>query len=254
MLIKTQGIVLKQRNIGESDKILTILTSDLGVIEASARDIKTKKSKLSGASQILSYSDFCLFKGKSQYIINSAESINPFYSLRLDVVKLSLAGYFCELICYLSKNDDENAKAFLKLILNSLHFLADDSKDIMLLKSIFELRSLTIAGFQPDLVCCRDCASFESESMCFFPLEGVLLCGDCVVNSSLDRNKNIHFSLNNSVLSALRFIVFSEEKRLFSFKLGGLSLSQLNYITENYAMLHTEAKFNSLDIFNSLQI
>lgn len=252
MLIKTQGIVIKHRNIGENDKILTILTSDLGVIEAAAQRSKSTKSSLASASQILNYSDFCLFKGKSNYIVNSAESINSFYPLRLDVVKLSLAGYFCELVGYMCKASDENSVGFLKLILNSLYFLQEDKKDALLLKSIFELRCLTLAGFMPNLVCCAECATFEKEFMYFFPLQGVLVCEDCIEKSAY-KNETLRYPITKAVLSALRHIVFSDDRKLFSFKLSGVSLEQLNYITEKYMFLQTEAHFNSLDIYKSLQ-
>ncbi len=254
MLIKTQGIVLKHRNIGENDRILTILTSELGIIEATARNIKSPKSSLCGAAQLLAYSDLCLFKGKSNYIINSAESINTFYSLRLDVVKLSLAGYFCELLTYLSKFADENATAYLKLLLNTLHFLQEDKINSDLLKSIFELRAISIGGFMPNLVCCKECATYEKEKMYFLPLEGVLICDDCLDGTSYNKESVIKYPLTNDVLSALRYIVFSEPQRLFSFKLVGISLKQLNYITEDYIFLHTEARFNSLDMYKSLKI
>ncbi|WMJ23406.1 DNA repair protein RecO [Paludicola sp. MB14-C6] len=253
MLIKTQGIVIKHRNIGENDKILTILTSDLGVIEVAAQRSKSMKSSLASASQILSYSDFCLFKGKSNYIVNSAESINSFYSLRLDVIKLSLAGYFCELIGYMCKSSDEKSASFLKLILNTLYFLQEDKKDALLLKSIFELRCLSIAGFMPNLVCCTECATFEKELMYFFPLQGALVCEDCIPTCAY-KNETLRYPVNQAVLSAMRYIVFSEDQRLFSFKLSGQSLEQLNYVTENYMYLHAEAKFNSLDMYKSLLI
>lgn len=252
MQIKTKGIILKQRNIGENDRIVTILSPELGVIEASARGCKSVKSSLASSVQILGYSDFCLYKGKSQYIINSAESINSFYFLRLDVVKLSLAGYFCELICYLSKTDDENANLYLKLILNSLYFLQEDKIDIPLLKSIFELRALSIGGFMPNLVCCDECAIFEKDTMYFFPLKGILICEDCLSNLKFNTENSIKILVPLSVLSALRHIIYSEFEKLFLFRLKGESLKQLNYITENYMLLHTEAKFNSLSMYHSI--
>ncbi len=172
--------------------------------------------------------------------------------MRLDVIKLSLAGYFCELLHYLSRTSDENSSQFLKLILNTLFFLQEDKIDSNQLKSIFELRALSIAGFMPNLVCCTECATFEKDLMYFFPLEGVLVCDDCLATSHLNLENSIKFPVTSGVLSSLRHIIFSEFEKLFSFRLTGTSLNQLNYITENYMLLHTEARFNSLEMYHSI--
>lgn len=252
MQIKTQGMVLKQRNIGENDRIITILSKELGLIEATARNVKATRSSIGGFVQILSYNDFCLFKGKSGYIVNSAETINTFYDLRLDVIKLSLAGYFCELTAYLCSAGDDNSESYLRLLLNTLHYLQTEKREAPLLKCIFELRSMSIAGFMPNLVCCNVCATYEDENMLFMPVDGTLICVDCYSQCESDFVKTIKYAVNSSVLSAMRFIIFSEIKKLFLFRVTGNSLQQLGFITENYTLLHTEARFNSLEMYNSL--
>lgn len=251
MQIKTLGFVLKQRNIGENDRIVTVLTADFGVIEVSARGVKSSRSGISAVCQILTYSEFCLFKSKSGYIINSAEIVSSFYNLRLDVVKVALAGYFCELVTYLSPSA-ETAPDFLKLLLNTLYFLNERKKDEKLLKAIFELRSISISGFMPDLVCCNECARFESELMYFIPLDGLLICDECLVNSRFRGDSIIKYKVYSPVLSALRHIVYSTAEKIFSFKLEGNSLDQFCFIVENYVLLHTEGKFRSLEVYESL--
>lgn len=252
MQMKTQGIVLKQRPIGENDRILTILSGDLGLIEVTARNVKSTRSTLGGASQILSYCDFCLYKGKNHYIVNSAEPINSFYSLRLDVVKLSLAGYFCEIMIFLCGQNDDGAGEMLKLMLNTLHFLQDDSREERQLKCIFELRSMTISGFMPDLVGCCGCGEYEKDQMMFFPTEGRIICLDCYNKGNMRANNMIFFKINPAILSAMRFIIFSQPSRIFGFRLTGESLKKLSEIAEDYVKLHIDARFNSLNMYKSL--
>ena len=249
MLQKTKGLILKARNIGENDKIVTILTGDLGVIEAAARRAKSVKSPLTAASQILCYSEFCLFKGKqSYYIIDSAETINAFYSLRCDVEKLALAGYFCELTDTLSPSAETSAE-FLRLLLNTIHKLEEGKMENNLLKAIFELRALSAGGFMPDLVGCTECGEYEKKPLYFLPLEGILICGDCFRDSPYDDAGVIRNTLVPPVTAALRHIVYSDLEKLFSFRLAEESLKKLSRITENYALLHTDKKFKSLDIY-----
>ena len=250
---KTKGIILKQRNIGENDRIVTILTAECGLIEATAKGVKSTRSGLSAACQILSYGEFCLYKGKGNYIVNSAETINSFYSLRLDIVKIALASYFCELTAYLSPTID-NTNAYIKLLLNTLYLLQESKKTEAILKSIFELRALSLAGFMPNFVCCVECSVFEKELMYFLPLEGLLVCRDCYEQSSYHKETTIKFHVVPPVLSALRHIIFSQPEKMFSFNLGGDSLAQLCFIAENYTLLHTEGKFKALEMYKSLQI
>ena len=86
--------------------------------------------------------------------------------------------------------------------------------------------------------------------MFFLPLEGILTCEDCFVRKKI--LYDIRYPLTKDILSSMRHIVFSEIEKLYSFRLSGISLNQLNFITENYMYLHVETKFNSLDVYHSL--
>ncbi|MEG0895807.1 MAG: DNA repair protein RecO, partial [Oscillospiraceae bacterium] len=235
-------------NIGENDKIITILSKEYGLIQASVKNAKTTKSGLAGICQVLSYNEFCLFKGKGNYIVNSAETVASFFSLCNDVVSFSLAGYLCELVCYICNDNDDNAEKYLSLLLNTLYFLKEKRRNSNLLKAIYELRLLSIAGFMPNLVCCSACAKYEDEFFYFLPQEGVIMCKDCFVKTE----GQIYFEISNSVLIALRHIVFAEDNKIFSFNLTGQSLKRLNLITEYYVKIHTQAEFNSLQMYNAL--
>ena len=123
MYIKTDGIIIKEQTIGESDRLVTILTRKEGVIRAFARKAKSLKDSKSASTGLLAYSDFSIFKGKDKYIIDSAELTEVFFNLRNDIVKLSLAQYFCEL-SYLLVPEETDSEEYLRIVLNSLHFLS----------------------------------------------------------------------------------------------------------------------------------
>lgn len=251
MLLKTQGIILRHRNIGENDRILTIFTKDLGVIEASARGVKKLKSPLAGPTQVLCYSSFCLYQGKRGYTVDSAELICPFYELRLDAAKLSLAVYFCDLLYAVHPSQQqENSWSCLRLLLNTLALLEQDKKPRELLKAIYELRVMSLCGFMPDLVCCVACACYESEMMYFLPVEARIFCGDCA--GRVCSPGTLKYSLPPAVLQAMRHIIYSDDDKVFSFQLTGKSLKQLCFVVENYVLLHTDRKFRSLDVYKQM--
>lgn len=248
---KTTGIVIKQRNLGENDRVITILSHDNGVFEAIAKGVKSPKSKLGSSCQTLSYSQFDLYKSKSNLFITSAQVVNSFYNLRLDVEKLALAGYFCEISQQLCPNLD-NLSDFISLLLNSLHLLEKGTKQDIILKSIFELRSVSLAGFMPDLVCCRECCNYQMEHMFFDDVNANLICSDCLTASTIPPNIKL-IKVDLSVLTAMRHIIYSPPKKIYSFNLtSDQLLLQLNYITQKYLLLNAGAKFPALTVYKDL--
>lgn len=246
MQITTTGVVLKTRNIGEQDRIITLLSKEHGVIEASAKNVKRIKSGLVSSTQVLGYSEVTLFCNRDKYYINSAHSINSFYNIRMDVKALSLALYFCELITYLSINHD-NSNEVLRLLLNTLSFIDKNQKNVNLLKPIFELRLLSLCGFMPDLVCCRQCVEFENKTMYFNSLNSNIVCKDCG-----GQNTSVEFELSDSVFCAMKHIIYSPFEKLFSFNLSDKSIKSLSHISQAYVLNHIEKSFKSLDFYLSI--
>lgn len=247
MVIKTKGVVIKQRNIGERDAIITILTGDLGLIEASARGVKSIKSKLQSGAQMLSYSDFTLFKGKSNYIINDSESIESFYNIRLDVEKLSLASYFCEVIQY-AVTAEENQNDVLRLLLNSLYVLSSSLRSDLFIKTVFEFKFMCITGYLPQMDSCGHCGNDDVENGVFLLTDGVFVCKNCAVSV----NDSSKAEINENVIKALIYIAQNDSNKIFSLHIGENTLKYISRITEFYLIYHCEHNFKSLDFYKNI--
>ena len=171
MQVKTQGLIIKEQTIGESDRLVTVLTRDAGVLRAFARRAKNLKDSKSAATQLLCYSRLSVYKGREKYILDDAEPIEVFFGLRRDIGALALAQYFCEL-AYLMVPEETESEEYLRLVLKSLHFLTKGTRPKRMLQSATELRMLSIAGYMPDLVAGADCAAYESDVRYFLPDSG----------------------------------------------------------------------------------
>lgn len=228
MYIKTDGIIIKEQAIGESDRLVTLLTRKEGVIRAFARKAKSLKDSKSASTGLLAYSDFSIFKGKDKYIIDSAELKNIFFGLRDDIVKLSLAQYFCEL-SYLLVPEETDSEEYLRIILNSLHFLSENKRPLLMLKAITELRILALAGYMPDLIACQGCKCYENEVMYFVPSKASIYCEEC-----FDMGDVPSVKLSVGALTAMRHIIYSEFKKLYSFNIPEDALRELSEATERY--------------------
>ena len=248
MTLNTKGLVLKHRNIGEKDIIVTLLTAEHGVIEASVRNAKSIKSKLNNCIQQFSFSDFVLYKGRSGYIVNEADIIESFYNLRTDIIKISLCCYFSDIISHII-HENEPSASVLSLTLNSLYLLCENIKDNDFVKTVFELKIMCLTGFMPALDSCCVCGKKTPIRGYFIFSEGSIACTNCNFMSDLAKAE-----FNSTVINCMRYIENSDIKRVFSFKADDKIILYLNNITEYYLIYHCGINFKTLDFYKSLLI
>ena len=246
MRLNTDGLVIREQNISENDRLVTVLTRDCGVIRAFVRGAQRIKSSLLSSTQLLCYSRMSIYKGRDKYIIDEAQPVEVFFGLRSDIEKLSLAQYFAELSSQLAPQE-EQAESFLRIMLNTLHLLAEGKKPPLQLKAIFELRTLSISGYMPDLLACRSCGSFESDVMYFSLGEGCIYCQNCRPDEA-----GI-WEISRGVVTAMRHIIYSDMPKLYSFTLPEKGLKVLSDITEQYMLLHIQRGFKTLDFYHSVE-
>ena len=245
MNLTTKGLILKEQNIGERDKLVTVLTEERGVLRAFVRGAKSVKSKKQAATTKFCYARLSLYSGKDSYIIDEAEALEMFFGLRDDLEKLALGEYFLELGLIFSP-EEENARDNLRLLLNSLYMLANGKRPPEMLKALTELRLLTLGGYAPNLVACEKCGCFESDPMYFDISEGLLYCDNCAPATA-------PFALSLGVVNAMRHIVFSDFQKLYAFRTTGDVTEELAYVTEAYLRSRVERRLKTLEFYNSVR-
>ncbi len=241
----TQGLVIKEMNVGESDRLVTLFTRDLGLIRAFAAGAKNIKSKKAAATSLLTYSSFTILNKKDSYRIYEASPISQFFAVGSDITELCLSQYFCELAYRFGEENTPNEE-LLRLILNSLHFLTKEKRFPPLIKAITELRTAVICGYSPNLVACDKCGKFEDTVMYFNIYDGDIFCSDCADNNS-------GLILDKTLLSAVRHITYSDFKKLYSFEIPEESAERLSKITESYIIAQSDCRFETLDFYNSIK-
>ena len=241
----TEGLVIKEMIVGESDRLVTLFTRDYGIIRAFAAGAKNLKSKKAAATSLLTYSSFTILKKKDSYRIYEASPKAIFFTLGSDIEILSLSQYFCELAYSFGEENTPNEE-LLRLILNSLHFITKKLKNNELIKAITELRIASICGYSPNLIACEGCGCFEPDIVYFRFEDGSLLCGECNAEKS-------GIIIDKTLLSAMRHIVYSDFSKLYSFEIPPEAALRLSKITEKYITLQTDYNFHTLEFFNSIK-
>ena len=230
--IVTPGLVLKETRYKESDRILTILTPELGVISASAQSSLRLKNKLFSACGLFCYSEFVLLPGRNMYTIREAEVRNVFHGISSTIEGMSLAMYLAEMAAALSPTGEEAAKE-LRLLLNCLYMISEGKTDLRVVKAVFELRTMSECGFLPQLVCCRICEKYDGPAFYLDPQEGILLCEDCAKSGQ-------NLQSGHGCLVCLASYLPCRDKKIFAFKISVGSLAKLSAVAERYALTHLD--------------
>lgn len=246
-MITAEGIVLKERSVGEQDKFIDILTKESGVLEVSVKGARKINGKSGSSTQLFAYSRFCMNKRGERFYLNSAEPIHIFYDLRSSLTRLSLASYFAEVLRFCTVPEARN-NDILRLFLNTLHFLEKGLREEKLLKVVFELRLMSEIGYMPDIVACRGCGLYEPEELFFCIDDGGFYCAECFGGSE----DNNYLKMKLPVLNAVRHIVLADFDRLFNFRASEKTMQTLAAAAESYLISHLERSFRTLDFYKSL--
>ncbi|MCI9641454.1 MAG: DNA repair protein RecO [Eubacterium sp.] len=240
----TKGLVIKEQTIGESDRLVTLLTADFGLVKAFVRRAKQLKSRLNSATTLFAYCDFSLYRSKDAFIVDDAVPIEVFFNLRQDIDRLTLAQYFAQLAYELSA-EEQPQDELLRLTLNSLHLLCKGEKSITQIKAVFEFRALCLGGYMPSVLACDHCGTYETPLMYFDTMEGRIYCENCPKAGAVPVPKN--------VVTAIRFICLTEPTKIFSFSLSEENISLLGSIAEKYTLTRIQRRLSALEFYKGLQ-
>ena len=225
-IVKMKGIIIAENNMGDFDKMLTMLTPGSGKISCVAKGARRPKSSLLAGTQFLCFGEYVMFKGQEHYTINSCDTIEVFYNLRTDLDKLEYAVNITKIIQDVT-NENENSYKILQLYLNTLYMLSETDKNPDFIVSVFKIKLLCFLGFRPKIEECTFCGS--KDRLHYFSIkDNGVKCEEC---HGADKGA-IH--INKSTYTALKYIVLAPAKKLFSFDLKNDSLKELQLVSKIY--------------------
>lgn len=249
MHLTTKGLVLREVNYKESDKILTVLTAEEGKLTVSARGCRKKGSAIAAASQLLVWSEFTLYEYQGRWAVKEATTERQFTGVRTDLDKLALASYFAEVTEALAEEGQTEA-GLLSLTLNSLHALEKLPLPPSLIKTAYEWKAMALAGYEPMADGCAVCGCPEPEQPCINLTAGVIHCAACREGAG----DGISMPITPSGLKAMQHFIWGDPKRLFSVSMDQTSLRQLGEASEAYLMTQLERGFRTLDFYKSIKM
>ena len=238
---KINGIVLAESNVGDYDKMLIILTPNLGKISCVAKGARRPRSALLAGTQIFCFGEYLVFKGSQTYHINSVEPIEVFYNIRTDLDKLKYAVHINKIVQDVTQ-ENQNTYKILQLLLNTLYTISELDKNLDMVLGVFKLRLLSILGFTPKIEKCTNCE--EKEKLEYFSIkDNGLKCKTC------GKQDTSAISISQSTLNAIKYTITAPPKKLYSFNLKDEALEEFKLITKIYFNEKLEKEYKLEDLF-----
>lgn len=171
------GLVIRSREYGESDRLLTLFSREWGKLRVVAKGVRKPKSRQRAGAQLFTYGEFLLYRGKSLHTVNQADPKESFPHLWADFDQSMAASAMAELLDLATVENQPQPELFV-LTLTSFFLL--ENIDPVLLQCAYALRLMTYLGYQPRLTECAGCGEpVQGEPLFFNAGMGGVLCPTC---------------------------------------------------------------------------
>jgi len=200
-LFKTNAIVIRSTNYGESDKIVTFFTKDFGKLKGIAKGARRSRKRFQNALGLFSHLRLTFFEKEGMGLVRAegCDILHSFPKIREDLKKILYGNYYLELANEMAGEREGNQEVF-ELLLSFLSNLEEMEPQEEQLR-LFEIRMLSLFGYRPNMgkcnLCKKDWEDLKEIPVIYFSLEkGALVCEKC----SKTWNQLIPFSLGTARL------------------------------------------------------
>lgn len=270
--LKVCGVILKIKNYGEADKVITVYTRERGKLHCLAKGARRIKSKFAGYLQVTNFLNLYLVKGKRNFIITAVETVENFLSTKSDLKKIAYSLYLLEIVDSIVGEEDKNKELFLLLwtTLKEMSKLNTNHNYEEILLREFEWKALSLCGYQPSLDRCAICNKSLEDSQdaniklvntkireIFLNLQrGSIICADCQ-----ERKKESAIKIYPETLRFIKSALNFKEKGGSSYKMFTIPRDRLNpevlkniaWVSDIYLKFFTEVDLKSAQFLEKIQ-
>ena len=250
--LKFKGFVLRTIDIGEADRLISILSSDHGLVKAYAKNARRPRSHLRLTTQNFAFCEFSVFQYRERMQIDEAEMLEPFLELQQDMDRLVCASHLAEILLD-SLRDDLAQPGVYRLWAYALQAVSH-RPDPLLSVHVAQLRLLMEIGFAPRLDACVFCGrpaeTLHPETLFFSVTAGGLICDQPACYSRAESRRLVP----PGGLACLRHVQTSALPRLFSFTLTPEVRRFFIELSAAFLSHQMEKAYTRLDMLRQLQI
>lgn len=244
-LFKTDAVVVRSLNYGESDKILTFFTRDFGKLRGIAKGARRSRKRFQNVLSLFSHLRLIFFDREGAGLVRaeSGDLLHSFPGIREDLRKICYGNYYLELVDEMAGEREKNEEVF-DLLLSFLSGLETAVPQEGLLR-MFEIRALSLFGYRPDMERCGACKKGweelrESPSVFFSAERGTLFCGRC----SKPWNGLIPLSLGTA--RVIDEISRTDLEKMHRIRFTSQALSESREVLSRFILFHLGKDLKSL--------
>jgi DNA repair protein RecO (recombination protein O) len=242
-LNETEGIVLRSYNLAEADKIVVCLTRHAGIVRSVARGARRLKSRFGAGLEPFTIIALSYYEkeGRELVSLRQAEIIRSFFGLARNAEAVAALAYMSELVMEFAPPHEPNEKLF-RMVKAVVEALSGAPEDLSALVRYFEVWTLKLAGFLPDLRSCADCGKrLGEDSQTFLNAEFKARCGSCSNGLGKEFSTAAHGQLRAAQrLSPVEFALFARGLGTMS-ELAELSQGLIERVLERQPRAHPAA-------------
>ncbi|MBI3979918.1 MAG: DNA repair protein RecO [Chloroflexi bacterium] len=243
---RTEAVVLHRLDLGEADKILTLLTPGLGKIRVVAKGVRRPGSRLGGHVDLLTHASMMLAKGQNLDVVTQSQTINSFLALRDDLERTARGIYLAEIADQFLPERQENGAVF-RLLTRALDWLCDARNPDVAVRYA-EVQLLDHLGYRPELRDCVRCRTpLRPEVNGFSASAGGVLCPDCRSSEPLVR------PLSVTMLKVLRHLQTAPYEEVSRLRLEGSLRFDLELLLREYIRYLLDRSPKSVEFLDTLR-
>lgn len=251
-LYRTHALVLRRRDQGDADRILTLYSPEHGKLDVIAKGVRKTTSRKAGHLELFTHVMLLLAQGRTWDIVSEVTTVESFRHLRDNLDAIGRASYVCELLDAFAESDDENGPLWelVLMVLRTLDQTAtlESPFEAGLLMRWFELRLLGITGFQPQIFHCIACHEALQPVVNTLSIEeGGVLCPKC------SQGRDNLETLEPDVLKILRFLQSRPWNEVAPLQVRPMIQRRVENILQRFLLNILERRLRSVDFLRKLQ-
>ncbi len=244
---RTPAIILKRRDFGEADRLLTVLTPQRGKLDVIAKGARKPTSTKTGHVELFTRADMLIHQGRELGIVAQVEMLAPYLEIREDLQRGAYASYIVELLDRFTGQGDEDTGTLFTLLDTTLERLCHDD-DPRLAVRYYEMRLLDITGFRPELnVCVFSREPIQAEDQYFSYAEGG------VVKAEHAARTTAIVPVSMLTLKLLRHMQRSDYNHVKSLKITLSLHNDVERLLLGYVTFVLEQKLQSVDFIRRIR-
>lgn len=245
-LERVEGVVIRTRDLGEADRIVSLYTLEKGKVRAVAKGARRPRNRFASLAQVLVYGRFGVFQTKGLGTLSQAELLASFKTIRTDLLRMAYALSIAELYDHMMEEGAPAPDLYSLLLSTMQGFESAQSEDLANLYVSFGLKFLALMGYALELDRCVRCGAQGNTVVWISPRLGGLLCEACLPEAA----DTIQTSLG--VIQTMRRLLRSDARMVSSLRVQDRDLRIIRNVIRDSIELQLSSPLKSMDFLESM--